>query len=356
MRSYSLLRIAVVGPLLAGCSSRPPAAPTPEEPPAAAAANVEPAKVDPQPTAVVAKPSPSGPPVRDLARQLLESDGQGGWRKNEKAATELEKLSADEVKQVWPLLKDADAEVRRGAAVFLLPLFDPTSSEQVGSFSALLDDSDRIVRARAIDAVRQFSKADQLGTLPKLILLLDAEREDRPENRAAIARLCGSLKREAESAVAALASAARYDPDAKVRSAALGAAVTVATTAPVMQALRQGLSDKEVAVRLAAASRLRQLGVTATSLAPELAKTLGDADQGVAENAAEALIAIGTPAVEPLAGQLQAGSPAAKKLALAALATLGPVAKAAVPAIEKCRQDSDMQVRQLAEAALKRIQ
>jgi HEAT repeat protein len=365
MRLNLFLRLAAIGLLLAGCSSGDQPAPTPETvektaekpseaPPAPATVSLVPKQPEPQPAAVT-KSAAGGPPIRDFARKLLESDGHGGWQKNEKAATELERLSAEQVQALWPLLRDDDVEVRRGAAVFLLPLFDPGNREQAAVFTTLLDDRDRMVRARAIDAVRQFSKPDQLSTLPKLIPLLDAEHEDRPENRAAVARLCGSLKRAAEPATAALASAARYDPDAKVRAAALAAAVSVATTAPVMQALRQGLTDSEPAVRLVAASRLRQLGATATSLAPDLAKTLSDADQDVAENAAEALIAIGTPAVESLAAQLSAGNPSAKKLALAAMATLGPVAKSALPAIEKCRQDTDPQVRQLAEAALKRV-
>lgn len=339
-----------------GCGIREPAAPltAPSEPaPQATPAAVSPT-VEPAPMAD-SKPVAEGPVGREWIKQLLESDGDGGWRKNEKAATELEKLSPAQVEDVWPLLKDSEAEVRRGAAVFLLPLFDPTSREQVAQFTAALEDSDGMVRARAIDAVRQFAKEDQLAVLPKLIVLLDAGREERPENRAAASRLCGSLKRDAAAAAPALASAARYDPEPRVRAAALAAAVSVGPTAPVMQALRQGLTDKEASVRLAAASRLRQLGVSATSLAPELAKALGDSEPGVAENAAEALIAIGTPAVEPLAEQLAAGSASGKKLALAALATLGPIAKSAAPAIEKCKQDADPQVKQLAEAALKRI-
>src|SRR5262249_42841214 len=99
-----------------------------------------------------AKPANSAPPsgdsrLRDLAARLLDSDGQGGWRKNEKAATELEKLNAEEVAQLWPLLKDSQPEVRRGAAVFLLGLFDPNDNNQVSAFGGLLDDTDRMVRA-----------------------------------------------------------------------------------------------------------------------------------------------------------------------------------------------------------------
>src|SRR5207302_250436 len=160
------------------------------------------------------------------------SDGQGGWRKNEKAATELEKLSAEEITQVWPLLKDQQAEVRRGAAVFLLGLFDANDSEQVSAFTALLDAADRMVRARALDADRQ------------------------------------------------------------------------AALAP----LTKGLADKDAAVRLVAAARLRQLGSTAAPAVKELAAALADQSADVAEAAAEALIRIGSAAVEPVSGQLSSKS------------------------------------------------
>jgi HEAT repeat protein len=104
-----------------------------------------------------------------------------------------------------------------------------------------------------------------------------------------------------------------------------------------------------------AAARLKQIGPAASPAAAALAAALGDPSADVGEAAAETLIRIGEPAVPPLIGQLSSGNVAARKLALAALAKLGPAAKSAAPAIEKCRQDTDPQVRQLAEAALKRI-
>jgi HEAT repeat protein len=117
--------------------------------------------------------------------------------------------------------------------------------------------------------------------------------------------------------------------------------------------LKKVLGDKEDSVRLVAAARLRQLGVNAAPAATELAASLGDSNKDVAEAAAEALIRVGPRAVEPLAIQLAAKSVAAKKLALACLIKLGPAAKPAAARIEKCKQDSDAEVRQLADVALK---
>src|SRR5262245_61535901 len=103
---FGALSIAFVVTLGCGTSNPPP-------PPGAT--NTAANSGAPPPTVVVpsrstAQPAPAPAqatsPFRDLAAQYLDSDAQGGWRKNEKAATELEKLSPDEVAKLWPLLKD----------------------------------------------------------------------------------------------------------------------------------------------------------------------------------------------------------------------------------------------------------
>jgi HEAT repeat protein len=170
-----------------------------------------------------------------------------------------------------------------------------------------------------------------------------------------VARLCGSLKAGRRAAGRALNQAATSDPDAKVRAAAATAAAHVLAPEDLVALLEKVLQDKDPSVRLVAAARLRQLGPPAAAAAKQLALALADEKQDVAEAAAEALVRIGPPAVQPLAEQLASKNVAAKKLALAALARLGPTAKAAGPAIEKCKQDAEAQVRQLAEAALQRI-
>jgi HEAT repeat protein len=359
-RLLTLIGIFIAGLLGCSGSATPPAPsrpktdsvvnPAPAAPPTSAKSHATPEE----------RPTSSAPPsgdsrLRDLAARLLEGDGQGGWRKNEKAATELEKLSPEEVAQLWPLLKDPQAEVRRGAAVFLLGVFDPNNSEQVAWFSALLFDSDSMVRARAIDAVRQFAAPDRGAVMPRLIGLLDAGREERAENRAAVARFCGGLKDIAIDALPALQAAAAADADGKVRATALTAVAQIAAPQAALMPLMKGLQDKDAAVRKVAAARLRQLGSTAAPAAKELASTLADPNNDVAEAAAEALIRIGSTAVEPVAGQLSSKTASARKLALVCLARIGPAAKSTVPQIEKLKQDPDSQVRQLANAALKQL-
>jgi HEAT repeat protein len=285
----------------------------------------------------------------------LAADGQGGWRINESSATELEKLGPSGVVNLWPLLNDPKVEVRRGAAFYLLGQFSPGSADQVAAFTHLLDDNDRSIRNLALNAAKQFRQADQIAAVPRLTAMLDPQREDKPENRTAVVRLFGSLKASAAEALSSLSATAASDPDAKVRAAALAAISQVAAPGGAVSPLAKGLSDSQPQVRVVAAARLRQLGPAAAAAAAELAAALGDADQSVADAAAEALLRIGPAAVDPLAAQLSSSSLPARKMALACLAKIGPPAGSATQQIEKCKQDADPQVRQLAEAALRRI-
>ncbi len=337
---------------LAAGGCRPNSAPAPA-PPAAETASASPAAAA-APSAPPAAAPPSGEGLADLLARYLESDGSGGWRPNEKSATEIEKL-APSVKDLLALLGDSRAEVRRGAAFNLLSQFDPASSEQVAALTAALADSDPAVRSIVRSAVADMRPADQVAATPQLAGLLRPELEARAENRAAIARLLGTLKGEAAPVLPALRPAALSDPDARVRSAALVAIGQIAPPGEAVADLASGLADKDAAVRIVAAAQLRRLSTAAAPAAKQLAGVLGDAEQRVRENAAEALILIGQPAVEPLIVVLGESNVEARKYALAALAKIGPPAKAAVPAVEKCLKDSDAAVQKLAAEALQQI-
>jgi HEAT repeat protein len=376
LRSMPMTRLVVFSatvllPIFTGCSKKDSApveapavsepssnAPPPQQPVAVAARQPEVSTAPPVSAAPASAPPAAAinSPYRDVTARFLESDDRGGWRKNEKAATDLEKLKPDEVAQLWPLLKDPQAEVRRGAATFLLETFDPDNRAQVASYTALLADQDRMVRARALDAVKQFSDADKRAAIPRVGGMLDSQREDRPENRASAARLLGSLKQEAAPAVPPLTAAASGDPDAKVRAAALAAITQVAASPDTaVGPLAKGLADSDASVRLVAAARLRQFGMAATPAAKQLATALADSSNDVAEAAAEALLRIGPAAIEPLTAELSSKNASARKLALACLVRIGRVPKVAAPQIEKLKQDADPQVRQLAETALKNL-
>jgi HEAT repeat protein len=306
------------------------------------------------PTSIQGPPTKEDASLRNLVASYVVSDGQGGLRPAEGPATELEKLNP-RPDDLLPLMRDASAPVRRGAAFYLLGRFDPAQADQVASFSKLLDDEDQTLRGFGLSAVKQMQPKDQIAAVPRLSAMLTAMRETKPENRAAIARFIGGLKREASSAAEALATTAANDSDAKVRAAGLAALVQVASPAECLAPLANGLGDQDAAVRLVAAAKLQSFGKSAEPAAKQLAGALADADSRVREKAAEALIGIGAPAVEVVVPQLSSPNVEAKKLALACLAKIGPAAKAALPAIAKCQSDADPVVQKLAEAALKRI-
>ena len=270
-----------------------PVAPTTKTSPAATATNT---------------PSAASSRLSDLATAFLVSDGRGGWRKDEKAATELEKLSSEETSQIWPLLKDSQANIRRGAAVFLVAQFDESNSQQIEAFTALLGDGDAFVRARGLDAARQFLAADKIAALPKVAPLLEAAHEERAENRAAAVRLCGAMKKDANGVLPAIEKAAIADPDAKVarprqrrpsKSPIHKTWLQCSKKYWQIKIPRSGLSRRRGCGNLAATQRQRR---------NELAAALADSDKNVAEAAAEALIRMGSPAVEPLAAQLSGNS------------------------------------------------
>jgi HEAT repeat protein len=89
--------------------------------------------------------------------------------------------------------------------------------------------------------------------------------------------------------------------------------------------------------------------------ADRLAQALADRDERVRETAAEALIRMGEPAVQPLAIQLSAKEAATRKWAVFALAKLGPLAKPALSELEKRVKDEDVEVRKLADLVVKRL-
>lgn len=361
MRTFRLSSLAILMAALAGCTkSAPPVPPPPVAPTPVTATPTAPATPEPQvPGSPLATPSPTPAAVagglRDSAARYLTSDGAGGWRVNELAATELDKLAPAQLNELLPLLADQQVEVRRGAAFFLLREFNPNDATHVAEFGKLLADTDRTTRGLGVSAAKQMHPEDQAKLAPQLAEMLDPAREDKPDNRVAIIRLLAKLAEDASSSANSIAASAKGDPDPNVRKAALAAIVQVAAPPDAVAALATGLSDADAGVRLVAAARLRQLGVIASPAASQLAAALGDSDARVANAAAEALVKIGATSVEPVVAQLTSRKLDARQLALACLAKIGRDAASAGPAIEKLLQDSDPQTRELAAAALARV-
>jgi HEAT repeat protein len=323
-------------------------------PPSSIPAATEPEKIKPKTV-----PGPAEPPkqvgdeLRALAARLVDNTPQGTWRINQAAALELERMGESAQADLVALLGDTKPEVRRGAAYYLLAKFNADDEKQVAGYTALLDDQEPFLRSLGMQAVRKMLKADQAAAVPRLAKMLTAKQEPSAENRAALARLLGSLKEDAAPALAALTAGAKDDESPKVRAAYLVAVSQIAAPTEALPPFRQGLSDPDASVRLVAAARLRQLGRDAAPAAEDLAHTLEDADPRVRESAAEALTQIGPAAVEPLIKHVDSKTAHTRQLAIACLGKLGSAAKPAISQIEKHLTDADPEVRKVAEAVVR---
>ncbi|WP_425613717.1 HEAT repeat domain-containing protein [Anatilimnocola sp. NA78] len=367
MRVWSLPVAAICGCCLMGCDNRPPATPINPSAPAVEEANK---KVESHAAVTPAKPAepiaktlipteppiqPSQDPLREIAARLVEPNDIGGWRISESAALELERLGPDAPAKLLPLMSDAQLEVRRGSAFHLLSCFDPSSPAQVAAFTKALGDQDATIRGIGLQAVKQLPPADIAAAAPQLIAMLDPKLEAKYENRSAIVRLAGSLGPKGSEFIDSLGKSATNDPDERVRSAALFAISQVATPEQSLPTLRQGLADKQPAVRLVAAGRLRNLAAKAEPAAEDLAAALADSDERVRTSAAEALVRIGPSAQAALTKALESKDVNARKLALACLSSLGPAAKSALPAIEKAQTDADKDISEAAKVLAERL-
>jgi HEAT repeat protein len=212
-------------------------------------------------------------------------------------------------------------------------------------------------------------------------------RRDRDDRRTAVERASdaaalGLRERLPVGAPAELERAARHDPDARVRAAALGALARAAGRRRATAAWRAALADPHPAVRRRAADlapglgaparpllallsdvdvtvieasawALGELGAAAvrTGAVPALAAVAGQHNDALAREAAVAALgALGDPAGLPAVLAACGDKPAVRRRAVLALAPFdGPDVEAA---LHTALEDRDWQVRQAAEDLL----
>lgn len=349
-----------------GCGTSAPLPPAPSPPPTPLI--VEPSAPAPPGTGFTAPPPPPGltpttpspapatsqqAELRKLAAAFVEPAPGGGWRINQQAALELEKKEAEARAPMFSLLTDSDAAVRRGAAFFLLNQFDPDQPAEQQALAALIADPDEAVRGIALQAAWKFREGDRRSAAITWASRLNPKDEPKPEHRASLARFIAGIKSEAAAAAPQLQTAVESDPDPRVRGAALVALAETATPEIVISGCQTALADELPSVRIVAAARLRKLGAAAAPAKKELAAALADADSAVRLAAAETLVKIGAPAVAEVAAQLKSEQAETRKLAVACLASLGPAAKTAAPALRPLLADPVAQIRTAAEQALR---
>ncbi|MBM3983342.1 MAG: HEAT repeat domain-containing protein, partial [Planctomycetes bacterium] len=246
----------------------------------------------------------------------------------------------------WP-------EVKKGE-LYAQEVFQPVPQKAARVLIPLFDHEKERVRMWAVNHVYA------LPIRAELEAVLKDGKTARAREAAALA--LGNRYSDGPECVPAL-KAALADKDFPVRFAAALGLVNVArrddaARAAAVPVLVEGVRDRTDAVRRMAASYLLQLGPIAKSAVPDLKGLLDDKTQEVQLEAALALVGIepkeGPVAVPVLTHALTTGDGPALRAAKA-LAKLGPVAKAAGPALEKHFGAKNLNLRVFAAEAAARV-
>jgi HEAT repeat protein len=320
---------------------------------------------------------------------LLEALKGGNAAARAEAADDLASLGP-QAKAAAPALnqalKDPDALVRVRAAKALAKA-DTAHPAAVPALIEALKSKDASIRSAAAIAVGEIGPPAKAAA-PALTESL--QHADASVRHAAALAL-GYLGPEATPAVGALVEALK-DKDEDVRFAAADALGEIGVKSEVVVgALVNGLKDKDAAAQRAAALALVRLNTQVDAAArvlvprlkgyipsemsilisigpdalPTLRQGLGHQDSEIRMNVCHILNYIDWAKVAPaafdetlksLAAALKDGDERVRLKAVEALQTLGPRAKAAVPALVEALKDEDAKVSKAATDALKKIQ
>jgi HEAT repeat protein len=320
-------------------------------------------------------------------------------------------------------LEDPD-EMARGCATRALGMIGPTAQKAVPALLGVLQSARPGHRRDAAEALGRIGPAAKEAVLPLTAALKDQDREvrieaahalalivpDRARTLVSVSDLVAGLREQsthvkyrALQALATLGPAARAalpdvlailpNQDAALRSGGCYALGAMGFAPESASALIAALKDKDLYVRLAAASALGELGPQAAAATTPLEACLQDGDAGVRLVAAGALARVdpaqaeqcvrllvaglqrqdpslrlysvralwkcGRPkeAIPALVTALQAPDASVRNLAADVLGDFGPAAREAVPALRALRDnDPADNVRQTAADALRQIE
>jgi HEAT repeat protein len=255
------------------------------------------------------------------------------------------------------LLEHDNPKVRR-LAVEELGKRGPSAQLAIPALIKMLQNKDEILSRTAVTTLDQLGKPDRAD-----VPLLRTALQDKNERvRTYAAAALGKLGNDARAAVPELIKALQ-DSVPLIRQYAAQSLGKVGADAKesVVRALTDVLKDEDKGVRLAAAEAMTLVlsPLAAADLPVVLEELLGHKDVEAREHGVRALGQLRAEAAKVLPVLSELCKPAtAKRLRLAALASLaqlGPAAKPALPVLVEALKDSDAELRQAASLALAKL-
>jgi HEAT repeat protein len=252
------------------------------------------------------------------------------------------------VMQLGDMLKDPSEQVRWQAAQALQQL-GKGAIKALPALAEALHDKNQNVRNHAVYALAQIGEEGA-----KVLTKTFSESKDAQLRNQLLQTM---LYTQARAHAVPLLKLAVHDPDKDVRQSSIQMLPNLGQTQEVFDLLAEALKDKELSVRLTAVYTLQNLGPKGMSLLEQGLTSAKEAQmrqailQGLINYKHQTKTMVG-----PLIEFLKDGQPQVRSQAAQVLGNIGADAKDALPMLKELVNDTNITVRQQAQAAINRIE